>query len=129
MASDNSEAGQEQQAPDLERPAQHLLAVALAARQKMRAESHSAADLPPLPSPSKATYTEQEIDFEVPAYIKSLIRGQAGGAGRLEEDSPLADDPSACSSSAEEDGDFEHATMDKATDASNATLIDKAWDL
>ncbi|KWU40992.1 hypothetical protein RHOSPDRAFT_37479 [Rhodotorula sp. JG-1b] len=95
----------------------------------MRAESHSEADLPPLPSPPKAPYTEQEIDFEVPAYIKSLVRAQAGGAGRSEEDSPLADDHSASSSSEAEDGDFEHATMDKATDASNATLIDKAWDL
>jgi hypothetical protein len=93
---------------------------------KMRAEGHSEADLPPLPSPPKAPYTEQEIDFEVPAYLESLMRAQAGGAGS-EEDSPLADNPSACTSS-EEGGDFEHATMDKATSASIAVLDDKVWD-
>ena len=96
----------------------------------MRAEGgHSEAALPPLPRPSEEPYTEQEIDFEVPAYLESLIRAQAGGAGRSEEDSPLADNPSASSSSEEEGGDFAHATMDKAIDASIATLDDKAWDL
>ena len=98
----------------------------------MRAEGHSEADLPPLPSPPKAPYTEQEIDFEVPAYIKSLIRAQAGGAGRSQEgsqdDPPPADDPSACSSSAEARGDFEHGTVDKAAETSRAVLDDKVWD-
>lgn len=99
----------------------------MAARQRMRGEGHSEADLPPLPLPAKAPYTEQEIDFEVPAYLESLLRAQAGGAGS-QEDSPLADDPSACSSGEEEGGDFEHATMDKATSAFIAVLDDKVWD-
>lgn len=94
----------------------------------MRTEGgHSEADLPPLPCPSKAPYTEQEIDFEAPAYLESLIRAQAGGA-RSEEDSPFADNPNASTSSENDSGDFEHATTDKATRASISVLDDKVWD-
>ena len=94
----------------------------------MRAKGHAEVDLPPLPSPSEAPYTEQEIDFEAPAYIESLIRAQAGGAGRSEEGPPPADDSSVRSSSEEEGGDSECTAMDKAIDVSIAVLDHKVWD-